>query len=67
MQTDGAVCALDEGYCCGAVGEGGKRVGDEGGETEEDAREQERGVDVGIDPGEGGVELVDPCCGWRGG
>lgn len=67
MQADSAVCALDEGERGGAVGEGSYGVGDEAGQAEEDGREEEWGVDMRVDMGEGGVELVDRCCGWRGG
>ena len=56
-----------EGERANAVGEGGDGVGDEGGQAEEDAREEKRGVNVRVDAGEGGVELVDCCSGWRGG
>lgn len=37
LQTDGAVCALDEGERRGAVGEGGYGVGDKAGQAEEDS------------------------------
>lgn len=67
LQTYGAVCALDEGERADAVGEGGDWVGDEGGQAEEDVREEEGRVDVRVDVGEGGGEFVDRCCRWRGG